>query len=363
VTRTSAPLLTVTLVLGTCPPERRTVARQIAGSSSALVSIERSDLGESAHAEIDDAIEAIVRHPLAPRHLVLDCGSTVRPVDAVSAVLGHRDEAFLDAVVTVVDAAHLLRDLHDDEYVTHEDDDGDTVYTARSMITVEHIEYADTIAVAGRRGVTHAQLAVLLALLSHLNPTALTRLVEPVATRPRATPGVSAGASTRQPLARYRDSPFDLERFTTSPGWIAMLNGEHRPWVDHERVTTLRFDSPRPMHPERLLACFDGPIEAGDLGQVIRTAGFLALATRASRVGVLQHVGSMIDLEPTSFETSDPGAPLGQELVVTGIDLDEAAITAALHGCTLTDEELLAGPGAWARYPDAFTPWSSTHER
>lgn len=353
--------LTVTLVLGTCPPERRTVARQIAGRSAALVTIERQGEAESAHPDIDDAIDAVARHPLAPRHLVLDCGSTVRPVDAVSAVLGHRDTAVLDAVVTVVDAAHLLHDLQDDEYVTH-DEDGDTAYTARSMITVEQLEYADTIAVAGRRGVTHERLAVLLALLSHLNPTALTRMVEPVAARPRATPGTPATASNREPLARYRDSPFELDRFSTSPGWIAMLNGEHRPWVDHDRVTTLRFDSPRPMHPERLLACFDGPIEAGRFGRLVRTAGFLVLATRASRVGVLQHVGQMIDLEPTSFETNDPGAPLGQELVVTGIDLDELAITAALHACTLTDEELLAGPAAWAHYPDAFTPWSTTRE-
>jgi hypothetical protein len=134
--------LTVTLVLGTCPPERRTVARQIAGRSAALVTIERQDDAESVHPDIDDAIDAVARHPLAPRHLVLDCGSTVRPVDAVSAVLGHRDTAVLDAVVTVVDAAHLLHDLQDDEYVTH-DEDGDTAYTARSMITVEQLEYAD----------------------------------------------------------------------------------------------------------------------------------------------------------------------------------------------------------------------------
>lgn len=353
--------LTVTLVLGSCTPERHTVARQIAGPSAALVSIERPVDAESAHTEIDDAIEALARHPLAPRHLVLDCGGTIRPVDAVSAILGHRDTAVLDAVVTVVDAAHLLRDLQDDGYVTH-DEDGDTAYTARAMITVEHLEYADTIAVAGRRGVTHDRLAVLLALVSHLNPTALTRMVEPVATRSRATAGTAMTPSTREPLTRYRDSPFELDRFSTSPGWIAMLNGEHRPWIEHERVSTLRFESTRPMHPERLLACFDGPIEAGRFGQVLRTAGFLVLATRASRVGVLQHIGSMIDLEPTSFDTSDPGAPIGQELVVTGIDLDEAGITAALHACTLTDDELLAGPAAWADYPDAFTPWSSTHE-
>lgn len=344
--------LTVTLVLGTCPPERRLVARQIAGVSAALVSIERPDETESAHQDIDHAITAVLGHPLAPRHLVLECGSTVRPVDAVSAVLGFPDEAVLDAVVTVVDVAHLLRDLQDDEYVSH-DEDGDIAYTARAMITVEHLEYADTIAVAGRRGVPHERLAMLLGLLSHLNPTALTRLVEPADSRGRATTGG---------LARYRDSPFELDRFTTSPGWIAMLNNEHHPWVDHDRVTTLRFESPRPMHPERLLACFDGPIERGAFGQVVRTAGFLILATRASRVGVLQQVGTMIDLEPTSFETMDPGAPIGQELVITGIDLDALAISAALDTCTLTDEELLAGPGAWAHYPDAFTPWSSTHE-
>ncbi|MFZ4893841.1 GTP-binding protein [Plantibacter sp. Mn2098] len=335
--------LTVILVLGACPPERRTIARQIAGSASALVTIERPMGVDGIGTLVDEAIDALLARAFldpspSPRRLVLDCGTTVQPVDAVGAVLARAPEVRLDAVVTAVDASHILQDLDDDRWIGHSADDT-IVYTSRAAIVMEQIEYADTIAVTGRQGVEHGRLAVLLALLSHLNPTALVRL-----------------ADARRP-SRYTDSPFDVDRFSGSPGWVSKINGEHTPWIEHPRVSTMLFESARPMHPERLLALFDGPIESRRFGRIVRTSGFCRLASRSTQVGLLQQVGTMLELEPTSFSSADPGAPLGQELVFTGIDVDQPALIAALHDCTLTDAELTADPVTWAGYPDAFTLW------
>jgi hypothetical protein len=46
-----------------------------------------------------------------------------------------------------------------------------------------------------------------------------------------------------------------------------------------------------------------------------------------------------------------------QQLVFIGIHMDQQAITAALNGCLLDDEEMSQGPAAWAAYDDPFGPW------
>jgi G3E family GTPase len=47
-----------------------------------------------------------------------------------------------------------------------------------------------------------------------------------------------------------------------------------------------------------------------------------------------------------------------QEIVVIGIAMDEAALRARFEACLLTDEELAAGPSAWAAFRDPFPEWA-----
>ena len=47
-----------------------------------------------------------------------------------------------------------------------------------------------------------------------------------------------------------------------------------------------------------------------------------------------------------------------QELVIIGQDLDQAALTAKLDACRLTDAEMKLGPECWKDLPDPFLPWS-----
>lgn len=46
-----------------------------------------------------------------------------------------------------------------------------------------------------------------------------------------------------------------------------------------------------------------------------------------------------------------------QELVFIGQNIDFAQLRAELDACLLDDQEMAAGPQAWARLPDPFGSW------
>jgi G3E family GTPase len=46
-----------------------------------------------------------------------------------------------------------------------------------------------------------------------------------------------------------------------------------------------------------------------------------------------------------------------QELVMIGMEMDQAALTAKLEACLLTDAEMAQGPMGWARMADPFPGW------
>ena len=47
-----------------------------------------------------------------------------------------------------------------------------------------------------------------------------------------------------------------------------------------------------------------------------------------------------------------------QELVLIGIDMDEAALRARLDACLLNDAEYASRPAEWTRLPDPFPRWA-----
>ena len=46
-----------------------------------------------------------------------------------------------------------------------------------------------------------------------------------------------------------------------------------------------------------------------------------------------------------------------QELVLIGMEMDQATLTAKLEACLLTDAEMAQGPMGWARMADPFPGW------
>ena len=118
----------------------------------------------------------------------------------------------------------------------------------------------------------------------------------------------------------------------------------------------------------------------GDLAaSVVRSKGLMWLATRHDFGGEWSSAGNVLGCEPLGRwlaatpqdDWSDdeefreeaksiwcePYGDRRQELVLIGCDLDEAAVTAELDECLLTDDELAEGPAAWADYEDPFEPW------
>lgn len=58
----------------------------------------------------------------------------------------------------------------------------------------------------------------------------------------------------------------------------------------------------------------------------------------------------------------EPYGDAQQELVLIGIDMDEAALRQAFDACLLDDAELATGPAGWLEYPDPFPQWTIDEE-
>ncbi|MFG1803501.1 GTP-binding protein [Micromonospora carbonacea] len=148
------------------------------------------------------------------------------------------DLARLDTTVTVVDAAGLLAMIEAGESLesrglaAYEGDD-----RGIADLLVDQIEFADVLVVNKIDLVGAADLKVVEALLTRLNPAA--RQVRAV--HGRIPPAEIIGTGR-----------FDLERAETAPGWVAELNGGHVPETEEYGISSVVFRDHRPFHPQRL---------------------------------------------------------------------------------------------------------------
>lgn len=264
--------------------------------------------------------------------------------ELIGTIVDSDDRTRLQAIVCVVDAAHLLDDLHRDDYVPLRDADSSTAapLIARAQLTVAQIEYASTIVLVNWEALTPPDLAIAMALVNHLSPHARLRLHRGGVWR--LDPGEAYGAEQDR------------------PGWACLLNGDFDPHMTDPRVSAMRYEQIRPLHPGRLKQLLDDRIEPGELGTVVRSAGFCRLATRPNIVAQWEHVGRTISLNPITMNDQlgddEELLALGQDLAFVGLDLDHDGIAAALDEAALSDAELAAGPAAWLTFPDPFPTWA-----
>ncbi|RKN47553.1 GTP-binding protein [Micromonospora endolithica] len=270
------------------------------------------------------------------------------------------DLARLDTTVTVVDAAALRGMIEAGESLqarglaAYEGDD-----RGIADLLVDQIEFADVLVVNKTDLIGAADLAVVEALLTRLNPAA--RQV-------RAVQG-------RVPPAEIlHTGRFDLERAETAPGWVAELNGGHVPETEEYGISSIVFRDHRPFHPQRLWDLLAGGLDG--LG-VVRSKGFLWLASRPDVQALWSQAGPSGRCDPIGVpvvvsgewpEDPDERAELEsrwhpvfgdrqQELVVIGVHLDADRLRAALTACLLTDPEISAGQDAWRALTDPFPEW------
>ena len=278
------------------------------------------------------------------------------------------DVARLDTMVTVVDAANLLKDYSSEDFLADRGQSlGDQDDRPLVGLLVEQIEFADVIVLNKIDAATPSQIATARTIVRALNADA--KIIET--------------SEARVPPQSILDTGrFSFEAAHKHPTWYKELNGfkDHTPETEEYGITSFVYRARRPFDPAKLYAFFDQ-----SWPNVVRAKGFFWLATRPQWVGELSHAGTLIRHQPAGYwwaavppqhwpddtETvarikTDWHALWGdrrQELVFIGTkDMDREAITAALDGCLMqVPKSGKVDSKAWAGLPDPFTPWTPTH--
>ena len=267
----------------------------------------------------------------------------------VAATFDFRDEhgfslgdvAKIDTMVTVVDAAHLLKDYSSSDFLADrgeslgEGDDRPLV-----QLLVDQIEFADVIILNKTDIVSRADLETVRKLVRSLNPDA--EIVE--------------SSFGDVPLGKVMGTGrFDFEKAHNHPLWAKELYGfgEHVPETEEYGIESFVYRARKPFDPEKLHAFFNETWP-----NIVRAKGFFWVATRPGWLGELSQAGSLVRYsgagtwwaavprerwpESDEFKRYLPTvwAPdVGdrrQEIVFIGISMDPMAISERLDAC-LTD--------------------------
>ncbi|MDR6291255.1 G3E family GTPase [Inquilinus ginsengisoli] len=300
-------------------------------------------------------------------HLVIESTGISEPLP-VAATFDFRDEAEMslgdvariDTMVTVVDAANLLRDFSSTDFLrdrgeTAGDEDGRTLVD----LLVDQIEFADVVVINKIDAATPEQRQIVRRIVAGLNPEAA--IVE-----------ANFGAVALDAI--LDTGRFDFDRAREHPLWYKELYhfADHKPETLEYGVESFVYRARRPFHPARLNAVFNRTWPG-----VIRSKGHFWLATRPRWVGEMSQAGAFLRHEAIGFWWAAiprdrwPDHPemrqlidsrwdpvfgdRRQELVFIGIDMDQAAIRQSLDAC-LVDAETF-DPDAWADLPDPFPAW------
>lgn len=277
--------------------------------------------------------------------------------------LSLSDVARLDTMVTVVDAASLLRDYGSRDFLRERGEtagEGDE----RTLVDllVEQIEFADVVVLNKISDALPEQREAVSRIVRALNPDA--RQIE--------------ADFGKVPLDAVLDTGlFDHEKAQEHPLWHKELYGfkDHVPETEEYGISSFVYRARRPFHPEKFSA-FLGRTWPG----LIRAKGHFWLATRPDWVGEMSLAGSICRTEAMGFwwaavpRSRWPDHPewqailnrnwhsvwgdRRQELVFIGTELDEAAIRAALDLCLVGDAlPLRFNPERYRELPDPFPAW------
>jgi G3E family GTPase len=290
----------------------------------------------------------------------------------VAATFDFRDEkgvslgdvARLDTMVTVVDAAHLLKDYGSRDFLR---DRGESLGAddKRTLVDllVDQIEFADVVVLNKVGAATAAQVDAARKIIRALNPDA--RLVETDWGRVEGRHIFDTGL-------------FDFERAHEHPLWAKELYGfaEHRPETEEYGIASFVYRARRPFHPERFRAFLQKTLPG-----VIRAKGHFWLATRPDWAGEFSLAGAMASTRPLGrwwaatpperwpgdadhqarmHRDWDPVfADRRQELVFIGAAeaMSVSTITAMLDACLIETDAFT--PALWTNLADPFPVWGA----
>ena len=268
--------------------------------------------------------------------------------------------AQLDTMVTVVDGFNFLRDYSSQDSVQErgeslgEEDERNVV-----DLLIEQVEFCDVIVVNKTDLISAEERDRLIAILASLNPRARIELAE----------------FGQVPLDRVLDTGlFDFTAASQAPGWLQELRGSHTPETEEYGISSFVYRARRPFHPQRFFTLVN--IEWPG---VVRSKGFFWLACAPAMAGQWSQAGAVArhgpagiwwaavppkqwpdDPESVALIRSKWDEQVGdarQELVLIGMQMDQAALCAALDACLLNDEEMAQGPAVWESWDNPFEGW------
>ncbi|MEN5251247.1 zinc metallochaperone GTPase ZigA [Alcaligenes aquatilis] len=268
--------------------------------------------------------------------------------------------ARLDTMVTVVDAFNFLRDYSSQDSIQSRgeslgEEDARTVVD----LLIEQIEFCDVLVLNKIDLISEPERERLMAILNSLNPRARIETAE----------------FGKVPLERVLNTGlFDFEEASKAPGWLQELRGTHTPETEEYGIGNFVYRARRPFHPQRFLELVES-----EWPGVVRSKGFFWLANFPTLAGSWSQAGAVARYHvagywwasmPPERWPEDPEAvalikekwdervgDARQELVLIGMDMDEAALRARFDACLLSDEEMASGPSTWTTWTNPFSDW------
>jgi G3E family GTPase len=304
-------------------------------------------------------------------YLLIESTGIAEPLP-VAATFEFRDEkgnslsdfARLDTMVTVVDAAHLLKDYSSQDFlkdrgeVAGEEDDRPLV-----QLLVEQIEFADVIVLNKIDVAKPHEIEAARSIIRALNADA--RIIE------------SSHAQV-SPHDILDTGLFDFDAAHRHPTWFKELNGfkDHVPETEEYGISSFVYRARGPFEPAKLHAFFNKSWPG-----VVRAKGFFWLASRPQFVGEVSQAGALVRHEAMGYwwaavpkknwpedEASVSRIKKGwheiwgdrrQEIVFIGThEMNKAEITAELDSCLMKlPKEGAVDTKVWTKLPDPFPCW------
>ena len=298
----------------------------------------------------DDLLVEVRRLAEAGRYesLLIESTGISEPLP-VAATFDFRDEegqslsdvARIDTMVTVVDAANLLKDYSSQDFLADRGESlGEDDKRPLVQLLVDQIEFADVIVLNKVNEVAPADLTTVRKLVRALNMDA----------------DIVETNFSEVPLARVLETGrFDFAKAEDHPAWAKELYGfeAHRSESEEYGFESFVYRARKPFDPQKFADFCNS-----EWPNVVRAKGFFWLATRPDWIGEMSQAGALVRHEgvgrwwsavprerwPQSEEFHQHiltkwDARYGdrrQEIVFIGIGMDEAKLRARLDAC-LTD--------------------------
>ena len=272
------------------------------------------------------------------------------------------DVSQLDTMVTVVDAANLIRNYSSTDFLKDQGEslgEGD----ARTLVDllVEQIEFANVIILNKIDLVSKEELETVKAIIRGLNIKA--KIIETALSQVDMKEVMDTGL-------------YDLEEAQEHPLWAQELYNpdEHLPETEEYGITSFVYRAREPFDPEKIHAFF-----SQEWPGVVRAKGFFWLSSRPDFVGEVSQAGAFVRHQGIGRwwaaipkdrwpEGADFGEVMNQywikdygdrrqEIVFIGLkdQMDKDAIRRKLDGCLV--KNYLTAPEFFQRLKDPFPQW------